>query len=204
MFSGIVQEIGIIEKLEYKNNILEISVLSKTPLKDLKLGDSIAIDGCCQTVTETNNNSFKVQATQETIEKTNFKFLQKGSKINLEPSLKLGDNIGGHFVTGHIDTTGKVSDINTFGENKIVKIIFPSELSDFIASKGSVTVNGVSLTVIELKNCEFSFTLIPFTRDNTNLGFIKINDPVNLEIDIVSRYLVNYLRNNKETVRGRI
>lgn len=196
MFSGIIQEIGIVDKIESRSGISEITVSCGNLLNNLEIGDSVAIDGCCQTVIKKNSNSFLVQATQETLEKTNFNKLQKGSKINLELSLKLGDKICGHFVSGHIDATGEISNILSPDENKIIKIKFPRELQGYIASKGSISVNGVSLTVIDSQSGEFSFTLIPFTRDNTNLGSLEIGNPVNLEVDIISRYVVNCLNSN--------
>ena len=195
MFSGIVKEIGIVEKLESKNGILEISILCKDLIDDVKAGSSIAIDGSCQTIVETFPTSFKIQATQETLRKTNFLNLKIGSKVNLETSLKLGDKLDGHLVSGHIDASGEINKIIHDGENTIVQISYPRELRTLIAPKGSITVNGVSLTVIESKNNNFSFTLIPYTRDNTNLGLIKERDLVNLEVDLVARYLVNYLEN---------
>ena len=218
MFSGIVQEIGTIKNLESKNGILELTISSERLINTLKEGSSIAVNGCCQTVTHViaseakqshnrDNKSeiasgllslamtsiFKVQATEETLQKTNFRFLTVGSKVNLESSLKLGETIDGHLVSGHVDTTGEISDIVSFGENKIIKILYSNEYRKYIAPKGSITVNGVSLTVIESKNGKFDFSLIPFTRDNTNLGLIKIGDLVNLEIDLISRYVVNYI-----------
>ncbi len=197
MFSGIVQEIGVVENIKSLNEILNIEISSLELMSDLKEGDSIAVDGCCQTVVNKNKSSFVVQATEETLSKTNFKNLKIGSKVNLESALKLGDKINGHLVTGHIDTVGEISDVLSFFDNKIIKITFPASLKNFIAPKGSITVNGVSLTVIEVEKSEFSFTLIPYTRDNTNLGFLNSGDTVNLEVDLVSRYLVNYMDNAK-------
>ena len=191
MFSGIVKEIGIVEKIEPKNGLMEITVSSKLKFKT---SESVSINGCCQTVIEVSNSTFTVQAVQETLDKTNFGELKIGSKVNLEPSLTLSDKLDGHLVSGHVDSTGKVIDILTDGENKIITISFQKELSKYIAQKGSMSVNGVSLTVIEAKNNTFSFTLIPYTRDNTNLGLLKIGSKVNLEVDLVSRYIVNYLK----------
>ena len=201
MFSGIVEEIGTVIKIESRSGIQELTVSCGKLLNDIEAGDSVAIDGCCQTVVGVAKDSFKVQVTQETLIKTNFSKLQEGSKINLESSLKVGDKVSGHFVSGHIDGTGRVADIFSFGENRIIQIQFPDELCDYIVSKGSITVNGVSLTVIDLKNMRFTFTLIPYTRDNTNLGLIKVGDLVNLEADLISRYLVNYLKNNVELAK---
>jgi riboflavin synthase len=198
MFSAIVKEIGTVKNIESKNGLLEVSISSKDLISELKLGDSIAIDGCCLTIVEVTQSYFKIQATQETLTKTNLSKLKVDSKVNIEAPLKIGDQIGGHLVLGHVDATGEVIDIKNAGENEMVKILFPKELNSFIAPKGSISVNGVSLTVVESKNNIFSFTLIPFTRDNTNLGLIKTGDLVNLEIDLISRYLVNYIENNKE------
>lgn len=198
VFSGIVQEIGIVKSIESKNGILEIFVSCNEVIKDLKIGSSVAVNGCCQTVIDITNSSFRIQATKETLQRTNFQNLVKGLKVNLEASLKLGDSIDGHLVSGHVDATGIVVDILSSGENKIIKIQFPGELDNYVVSKGSIAVNGVSLTIIDSKNSHFSFTLIPYTRDNTNLGLIKVGDLVNLEVDLIGRYLVNYLRNKSE------
>ncbi len=202
MFSGIVQEIGIIKTLENKNGLLDITISCKK-ISNVELGDSIAVDGCCQTVVETSQcdvstttTDFTIQATKETLDKTNFKNYKVGDKVNLEPSLRMGDKISGHLVSGHVDLTGIVYSIEDEKDNRIVKIEYPKVLKKYIANKGSITVNGTSLTVIDSKIDEkfiFTFTLIPFTRDNTNLGLIKTRDLVNLEIDLISRYLINYL-----------
>ncbi len=201
MFSGIIKEAGTISNLEFKDGLLEISV-SFNKLTNVQAGDSIAINGCCLTVTRTSQSSFIVQATEETLQKTNLKYLEINSTINLEPSLRLGDKLDGHLVLGHIDALGKTLSIEKSDENIIVKIYYPPELTGFIAPKGSITVNGVSLTVIESKDSIFSFTLIPYTRDNTNLGLLKIGDAVNLEIDVLSRYLINYLESRRVEVKG--
>ena len=201
MFSGIIQEIGTVKNLESKNGLLEFIISSDRLVNDLKIGSSIAVNGCCQTIVEKSRNSFKVQATEETLKKTNFLNLKVGSKVNLEPSLKLGETIDGHLVSGHVDITGEISNIKTLAENTTVKILYDKEYGKYIAPKGSIAVNGVSLTVINSKNNEFDFTLIPFTLDNTNLGLIKTGDLVNLEVDLISRYIVNYIESKKEEVK---
>ncbi len=201
MFSGIIKEAGTISNLEFKSGLLEISVFFNK-LNNVQAGDSIAINGCCLTVTKTSQSSFIVQATEETLQKTNLKYLEINSTVNLEPSLELGDKLNGHLVLGHIDAVGKISSVAKNDENIIVNICYPHELIGFIAPKGSISVNGVSLTVIESKDSIFNFTLIPYTRDNTNLGLLKIGDAVNLEIDVLSRYLINYLESRKVEVKG--
>ena len=201
MFSGIVKAVGIVEELKSTSGILNIKISCNAGLREINIGDSVAVNGCCQTVVKKDRDSFIVQATQETLEKTNLKFLTVGSKVNLEPSLKLSESLDGHLVSGHVDFTGEICEILNDGENRIVAISFPKDYQKYIASKGSITVNGVSLTVIEVKDVRggsasaLTITLIPYTRDNTNLGLIKIGDPVNLEVDLVSRYVVNYLEN---------
>ena len=197
MFSGIVQEIGTVKNLESRNKILELTISCDQLISNLKTGSSVSVNGCCLTVVEISKNSFEVEATEETLKKTNISSLQINSKINLELSLKAGDSIDGHLVLGHVDNIGKVKEIETFGENTLVTILFDEAFGKYIAPKGSIAINGVSLTVIDVKNNTFSFTLIPFTRDNTNLGLLKIGDAVNLEIDVLSRYLVNYLESKK-------
>lgn len=200
MFSGIIKELGEINNLSFSDGLLELTILSKEIIKEISIGDSISINGCCQTVVEFNKNTFKVQATQETLEKTNFKELKIGSKVNLESSLKFNSSIDGHLVSGHIDTVGEISNIEKSEDNTLIEVVYPEQISKYIAPKGSIAVNGVSLTVISSKTGKFTFTLIPFTRDNTNLGLINSGDLVNLEVDLLSRYLVNYIEKSKELV----
>lgn len=196
MFSGIVKEKGVVEKIEPKNGLLEIIISSN--LNNLKEGDSIAINGCCQTIVQVQSSKFKVQSVKETLDKTNFSMLTISSKVNLEPSLTLADKLDGHLVLGHIDGVGEVISMSTDGENKVITISFQKMLNKYIAPKGSIAVNGVSLTIVEVKNNTFSFALIPYTRNNTNLGLLRTGDKVNLEVDLVSRYLVNYLEQSKQ------
>lgn len=202
MFSGIVQDVGEVKDIFTKDGILELVVSSKKLAGNLKFGDSVSIDGCCQTIVDIQENNFKVQAVKETLSKTNFINYKRGSKVNLEPSLKFSGKIEGHLVSGHVDSVGKVGEVIDDGDNKIINILFPESLSVYIAPKGSIAVNGVSLTVISIENNIFSFTLIPYSRENTNLGLIKTGDKVNLEIDLISRYLVNYLEKSKELVKS--
>ena len=205
MFTGIVKEIGMVLSLEPKNGLLEINVSSN--LKNLKEGDSVSVNGCCQTIVQVYSSKFIVQAVKETLDKTNLNELKVGSKVNLEPSLTLADKLDGHLVSGHVDSTGEVIEILNDGENQIIKIGFPETLNKYIAPKGSISVNGVSLTVMDMVRAgfkpalTFSFTLIPYTRDNTNLGLLEIGSKVNLEVDLVSRYLVNYLEKSRQLTR---
>lgn len=198
MFTGIIKEQGIIKAIKSSGNIIEFNISCQEIFKSLNLGDSVSVNGCCLTVTSLNKltSSFVVQVTEETINRTNFYGLKEGMFVNLEPALNFDGKIDGHIVAGHIDCTGRVLAVNSDDDNIIVKILFPEEYKYFIAPKGSISVNGVSLTVIDSDINSFSFTLIPFTRDNTNLGLLKTADLVNLEVDLISRYIVNCLKHS--------
>ena len=205
MFSGIIKEKGIVQGVEPVNGLKELAVLRKE-LNDVKIGDSISVNGSCLTVVKVSGNLLAFEITLETLAKTNLKNLKAGDTVNLEPSLRLNDKIDGHFVSGHIDDTGEVLEVVSMDGNKIIRISFPERLSNYIAPKGSVSVNGVSLTVIDVekgRNCNFTFTLIPYTAKNTNLGVLKAGDTVNLEADLISRYIVNYfaMESNKQSVK---
>ncbi|MBI1858545.1 MAG: riboflavin synthase [Candidatus Melainabacteria bacterium] len=200
MFSGIVKTTGKVKELLEKDGILEIAITSNDLLNELKIGDSVAIDGCCQTVVEVTGDSFKVQAVNETLNKTNFRSYMKDTVVNLEPSLKVNDKLDGHLVSGHVDSVGEVVNIQNKGENYVVTVNHPPSLSSFIAPKGSIAVNGISLTVVDSAGDSFSFSLIPYTKENTNLKDVHVGMKVNLEVDLVSRYLVNYLEKSKQLV----
>ena len=207
MFTGIVKDIGIVEHIESKSGLLEFTVSAN--LKELDIGKSISVDGCCLTITQIRADCsdrllFSVQVTEETIKRANLFKLKAGSKVNLEPSLKLGDSVDGHLVTGHVDAVGEINNLLKKEENTDIEILFPKELKKFMSSKGSIAVNGVSLTVIDIKNNTFNFTLIPYTRDNTNLGLLRIGDLVNLEVDVAARYFVNYMEGIKQSIENKI
>ena len=196
MFSGIVQEIGIVKSIKSSNGILNIEIscgVLGESTKDLKEGHSIAVNGCCQTAVEITQSSFIVQATEETLNKTNFKNFKVGSQVNLETPLKIGDKISGHMVSGHVDAACEISEIISSGDNKIVKINFPKELRSHIVSKGSITVNGVSLTVVNSQNNSFSVCIIPYTFEHTNFKTIKPGSIVNIEFDILGKYISRLL-----------
>jgi riboflavin synthase len=188
MFTGIIQQKGKIKEIKKSADITSMLVEYKKPM-NLDEGDSLNLNGVCSTVTQLSDNSFKVEYMPETLEKTNISYLKENDKINIEPALKASDKLNGHLVTGHIDGTGKILDIKDEGSSKEFKISYSDELSKFIAFKGSITVEGISLTVSLLEDGAFSVSLIPYTLDNTTFGGKKKGDPVNLEVDIISRYL---------------
>ena len=188
MFTGIVEETGFIKSFDGKNLLVECSKV----LEGTKIGDSIAIDGCCQTVTAMNSNSFSADVSSETLRIT--KGFKTGECVNLERALTPQTRMGGHIVQGHVDGTAKYLGNMTFA--------VPEELDKYIVYKGSITVNGVSLTVSKNQNNTFCVAIIPHTLANTNLKDLKAGDLVNIETDILGRYVEKFLstKNNNITV----
>jgi riboflavin synthase len=193
MFTGIIQEIGEIKEIK-NGEWVYYTIGLKTLNKDLKIGSSVAVDGICLTVLEFSDQDFTVQVMPETVQKTNLSLKTVGSKLNLEPSLKIGDTLDGHFVMGHVDGVGEVQNIAADGDYWVVSILSPVDLSKYIAQKGSVAINGTSLTVSKKSADSFEVSLIKHTLENTNLGDLKPGDKVNLEIDMFARYLENFVR----------
>ncbi|MFC1750453.1 riboflavin synthase [Pseudomonadota bacterium] len=180
MFTGIIQELGTVKKISKEKKVVSLQIQAKLSSK-VKKGDSVAVDGACLTVVRKTKTAFFVEVIPESIKRTIISSYKKGTKVNLELPMKLSDRLHGHFVLGHVDGIGKVS-----GDAKITP---PKSLLKHIAHKGSITINGVSLTVSKKSSTSFSVALIPETIRSTNLGSLNIGDSVNLEIDLLSRYL---------------
>jgi len=199
MFSGIISALGVVKNITY-NDIYSVDIeVKKINLEDfeksdnlIKIGCSIACSGVCLTLTGKKDNILTFDISKETMNKTNLSNWKIGDIVNLERALRVGDEIGGHFVTGHVDTVLELKKIIEEDGSKILYINLNDQISPYIASKGSITIEGISLTVNEVKNDYFNVNIIPFTWDNTNLSNVKVNDFVNIEIDLLSRYLVNY------------
>lgn len=189
MFTGIIEEIGEISGVKPSSKKSSFTVRAKKTLKKKKIGDSIAVNGACVTVTKLDSKSFTFDAIEETLNKTNLKRLKNGDKVNLESALKFGQSLDGHLVQGHIDTEGKVLRLSKNSGESTLRIQFPKKIGEFIATKGSITINGVSLTVSALKNDYFEVKLIPHTLRESNLKDLVQNDKVNLEVDLIARYL---------------
>jgi len=190
MFTGIIEEIGVIKGKMSKGNGFEIVVGGKKVFDDLKVGDSIAVNGVCLTVERIEGDSFYVSISLQTKNETNLGEIKVGEYVNLERALKIGDRIGGHFITGHIDFKTKISSLKREGEFYSLKIKIPEEYRKYMIKRGSISVDGVSLTIAEVFRDEILIYLIPFTIENTNLRFKKIGSFVNIEIDIFAKYLV--------------
>ena len=199
MFSGIISALGVVKKITY-NDIYSVDIeVKKVNLEDfeksdnlIKIGCSIACSGVCLTLKGKKDNILTFDISKETMNKTNLSNWKIGNVVNLERALRVGDEIGGHFVTGHVDTVLELKKIIVEDGSKILYINLKDEISPYIASKGSITIEGISLTVNDVKNDYFNVNIIPFTWNNTNLNNVKVNDFVNIEIDLLSRYLVNY------------
>ena len=197
MFTGIIQEIGKIQKIEAKKGNKTFIIKASKVLKKKKKGQSIAVNGACMTIVKLTKTSFTFEAITESLEKTNLGLLKTGDKVNLEPALIIGQELDGHLVQGHIDTKGTVISLKEEKDHTILRIEFPTEMARFLAFKGSISINGVSLTVSHLEENSFGVDLIPHTLKNTNLGMLKKGDQVNLEVDMISKYIERML-NHKE------
>ena len=199
MFSGIISALGVVKNITY-NEIYSVDIeVKKINLEDfeksdnlIKVGCSISCSGVCLTLTKKKDNVLTFDISKETMNKTNLSNWKIGNIVNLERALKVGDEIGGHFVTGHVDTVLELKKIIEDKGSKILYINLNNQISPYIASKGSITIEGISLTVNDVNKDYFNVNIIPFTWDNTNLSNVKVNDFVNIEIDLLSRYLVNY------------
>ncbi|MGY9025166.1 MAG: riboflavin synthase [Candidatus Pelagibacterales bacterium] len=194
MFSGIVEQVGKVVKIEDKGDQC-ITIQTSFLKKDLKDGSSICCNGICLTVhTIKKTGKFlylSFDVSNETIECTNFSSLKVGSKINLEKSLKVGDEISGHFVFGHVDTKVKLKSIRKVGKSYIIEFSLPNKIKKFLTKKGSISINGISLTVNKVTKDSFYVNIVDYTWNHTNFKDIKIRDIVNIEVDMLARYVTS-------------
>jgi riboflavin synthase len=193
VFSGIVERMGIVSRLIADPPGVRLVIESEPIARDTKIGDSIAVNGCCLTVVQVDNKSFGFDAGAETLSRTNLGRLRAGSPVNLERSLKVGGELGGHFVSGHIDAVGWLDRRQDEKDWSTFWFRMPGRLSRQMASKGSIAVDGVSLTLVEVEAERFSVALIPHTLQITTLGPLQPGDPVNLETDILAKYVEKQL-----------
>jgi riboflavin synthase len=192
MFSGIVETTATIEQVIEKPSLLQLTISKPLSFDDLKLGDSIAVDGVCLTLEKFSERSMEFSVAAETLHITGWKQSELlGRGVNLERSLKFGDRIHGHLVAGHVDAVGTVESVETAGEARIVQVSIPGELKLLIWKKGSMAINGVSLTVNQVTSRAVELCLIPETLRRTNLGKLKIGDKVNLETDTMARAILH-------------
>lgn len=196
MFTGLVEEKGIlIEKIPTGDGF-QFEIQAEKVLEDLNIGSSIAVNGCCLTVVKRTERTFSVDIIEETLNKTNLGVLKQYDKVNLERPLKADARLGGHFVLGHIDSTGRIDDIKELSNSHWMTISYPEKFKQYLIYVGSVAIDGVSMTVAELKNNSFSVGIIPHTWKETIFSEKKIGDTVNLEFDVLGKY-VERIMNNK-------
>lgn len=194
MFTGLVEDMGTVARADRRSNALVLAIKpARIRVGELTIGESVCHDGACLTVTETNRDTFTVLAGLETLERTTLGQLRTGSRVNLERSLKLGDRLGGHWVTGHIDGTGELVARRDLGSNLVLVIRAVPALLKYIVEKGSIAIAGVSLTVNAVDAETFSVAIIPHTRDMTTLGQLAIGDRINLETDILAKHVEKLL-----------
>ncbi len=189
MFTGIVEEVGLVRTIQRRTGYQRTSLEAKRVLADVAIGDSISIDGACHTVVEVGRQGFSFESVSETLERTTLGRLKTGDRVNLERSLKLSDRLGGHLVAGHVDGMGRVQERRRWADNVVFRIGMPAELVPFVANKGSIAVDGISLTVVSAGARDFTVTVIPHTMEVTTIGERRVGDAVNLEVDMVARYL---------------
>jgi len=190
MFTGIVEETGIVRSLTRKGKLAALEVRGKKILSGTKPGDSVAIDGACLTVTKTLKNALLFDIMLESLKVTTLGNLKAGDRVNCERALKFGDRLGGHFVTGHIDAVLKIQKIVKDGKFIEYQFAMNKTIAPYVVPKGSITVNGISLTVGRVTKILFSVYLIPFTLKVTNLGAKKAGDSVNVETDVLAKYIL--------------
>jgi len=195
MFTGLVESLGTVRHVAPEGAGTLLTIEDAAIAKDLPLGASVAVNGCCLTVVSGDERSFSFQAGPETLKLTNLGELKIGSKVNLERSLRVGDRLGGHIVQGHVDGVGRIEKRDRQGEWEYVWFTCTHDLTKQMIRKGSITVDGVSLTLVDVEKDRFSVALIPHTMAVTTLGFKSAGDTVNLETDLFAKYVFNYLAN---------
>ena len=188
MFTGIIEELGTVEKLERDNGNLHLTFRTSIT-NELKIDQSVAHNGVCLTVVEIDNDNYVVTAIQETLDKTNLGHLSEGDIVNIERAMKLGDRLDGHIVQGHVDQTAECISINEEDGSWFFTFEYDKALSNITIEKGSITVNGVSLTVVNSKINQFSVAIIPYTYEHTTFKTLNVGDTVNLEFDVIGKYV---------------
>ncbi|MBL4631426.1 MAG: riboflavin synthase [Paraglaciecola sp.] len=198
MFTGIIEDVGLIEGLVPSGEDIRLSIKTdKLDMSDVSLGDSIANNGVCLTVVAMSKHGFSADVSHETIKRTGFASYQAGSKVNLEKALQANGRLGGHIVSGHVDGVGEVLSISPVGRYVEIWLKAPDELAKYLAEKGSITVDGVSLTVNQVNGAKFLLTLIPHSLQETIIGMYKVGTKVNLEVDVIARYLERLMLGDK-------
>lgn len=204
MFTGIIEELGTVIQLDQQGVSARITLEADTVLDNTKLGDSIAVNGVCLTVTDLQKGGFCADVMAETLRRSSLGALKKGSKVNLERAMAADGRFGGHMVSGHIDGTGEIAKISPEGTAVWYTIEAPQSILDGIVEKGSIAIDGISLTVAEVTEQNFSVSIIPHTGANTTLSLRKQGDIVNLENDVVGKYVQKFLSSKKDKKKSNV
>ena len=194
MFTGIIKNTGKISKIYKNSNNCIIEILSKIKFSKSEIGSSVSCSGTCLTLEKYKKNLSKFYISKETLNRTNFKFLNKGDLINLEKPLKYGNRISGHYVQGHVDTTSTIKKINYVGKSWFINFKLLKRYNKYLVQKGSITINGVSLTIAKILKDGFKIVVIPQTLKFTNLIYLKEKDVVNVEFDVLGKYIKSFLK----------
>ncbi|WP_163527523.1 riboflavin synthase [Halobacillus ihumii] len=204
MFTGIIEEMGSVKNIKSKSEALELSIIAKEILSDIDLGDSISINGVCLTVTSYSDQSIEFDVMPETFRATNLHQLKQGSTVNLERAMAAGGRFGGHLVSGHIDGTGEIVAKKSESNAVYYEIELPDELIHYFVYKGSITVDGTSLTVFGVEENRVTISLIPHTMDHTVLGDKEPGDQVNIECDMIGKYVAHFLGKEPESSQSKL
>lgn len=202
LFTGIIEHLGTIEELSLDGNGARLKVHTPSLASNLAVSASVAVNGCCLTVVACDKNTFSADLSPETLNKTTFPSLKKGDRVNLEQPLTAGNEFGGHFVLGHVDGTGTVEALEPEGDGWRYSVRVPAEIAKYVVSKGSITIDGISLTVAHWENDIAEIAVIPFTYDHTNIRDRHPGDAVNLEADVLGKYIERYSASRKEISNG--
>ncbi|RKY85180.1 riboflavin synthase [candidate division KSB1 bacterium] len=200
MFTGIIKEVGIVRNILKKPGKTEVEIYCSICSEEIKEGSSIAIDGACLTVTEKGKSSFKVDIVEETLKKTTFSKIKINDRVNIELPLKLSERFDGHIVQGHIDGTGKILKKKNLEGSTLITIKLSEEMIPYIVEKGSICIDGISLTIANIEKEDITVSLIPYTLQNTSIGTKKVGDSVNIELDIIGKYVNKVLTSQKEKI----
>jgi len=193
MFTGIIKNTGRINKISIKNNNCILEIITKMKFNKKEIGSSVSCSGTCLTLGKSNGNKISFYVSKETIKKTTFKYSKKGEIINLERSLKYGDRVSGHFVQGHVDTTSIIKKIGYIGKSWLISFELSKKYRTYLIQKGSITINGVSLTISKILKDGFQISVIPKTLILTNLIYLKKKDYVNVELDVLGKYIKKFI-----------
>lgn len=192
MFTGIIEELGTVGQLDRRPDSIKLTIQARKVLEGTQLGDSIAVNGVCLTVTSLTENTFTADVMHETMRRSSLSDIKSGYQVNLERAMQLGGRLGGHIVSGHIDGTGTISRVTTDGIARVIAVSIPKEMEPFIVEKGSIAIDGISLTVATVGNSQFTVSIIPHTMENTTLMAKRPGAVVNLETDVIGKYVHNF------------